>query len=54
MNYIKEFTLDFNAQLPIKSIMAKQNDINSRVLIITPAADGQKIDINNITAVFFD
>ncbi len=53
MIYTKRMILDFTAKSPPKIITAKQNDTNSRVLIITPAADGQKIDMNNITAVFF-
>lgn len=52
MVYIKNISLDFNAENKPLVISAKQNDTDSRFLIITPTADGKQIDMSGITPVF--
>ncbi|MDD6489579.1 MAG: BppU family phage baseplate upper protein [Clostridia bacterium] len=52
MVYIKNISLDFNAENKPLTVCAKQNDADSRFLIITPVSDGKQIDMTNVTAVF--
>lgn len=52
MVYVKNITLDFNAENKPLTVGAKQNDADSRFLIITPTADGKQIDMTGITPVF--
>lgn len=52
MVFIKNITLDFNADSEPQTIMAKQKDTESRFILITPVIDGKQIDMTDITAVF--
>lgn len=52
MVYIKNITLDFNAENKPLTVGAKQNDADSRFLIITPVSDGKQIDLTGIMPVF--
>ena len=51
MVYVKSISLDFNAENKPLVIGAKQNDIDSRFIVITPTADGKQIDMTDIIAL---